>query len=147
MAAADVFTKNPKNDATIAVPMMAVPSDVPSSLPVLYTPVASHYGGQSSDDPQYFYFRQLWDGKGSFDVDAVTGKGLRQYAWLCGAALGLAHARAGDAAMITGYLGDDDTFDRVIADFARAYVTLNEADHAAHQGAIASGSILAERDI
>ena len=107
----------------------------------------SHFDYPDTDDVAYFYFRQLWDGKGSFEVDRATGKGLRRYAGVCGAVLALAHARAGDASLISGYVGDDDTFDRAIAEFSRKYADLNELDHAAHLAAIASGSILAERDI
>ncbi len=107
----------------------------------------SHFDDPDSEDTSYFYFRQLWDGKGSFDVDQATGKGLRRYARICGGVLALAHARAGDASMIAGYVGDDDTFDRAIAEFSRAYADLNELDHAAHLDAVASGTVLAERDI
>ncbi len=107
----------------------------------------SHYEEQDSKEQGYFYFRQLWDGKGSVDVDRMAGKGLRRYARICGGALALAHARAGDASLIAGYIGDDDTLDRAIAEFSTAYADLNELDHAAHLDAIASGTILAERDI
>ncbi len=107
----------------------------------------SHYKQADSDERQYFYFRQLWDGKGSIAVDLMGGTELRRYARFCGAALALAHARAGDASMIAGYLGTTDGFDRAIAEFSRAYARLNEFDHAAHADAIESGVILAERDI
>jgi uncharacterized protein (DUF2252 family) len=100
-----------------------------------------------SGPPLYFYVRQLWDGKGSVDVTRMTSKGLRRYAWFCGAALGLAHARAGDASLIAGYLGTKDTFDLAITEFATAYADLNDLDHALHVDAIANGSIVAERDI
>jgi Uncharacterized protein conserved in bacteria (DUF2252) len=41
------------------------------------------------------------------------------------------HARAGDAAKITGYLGNDDTLDRTLERFAVAYTNQNDADCAA----------------
>jgi uncharacterized protein (DUF2252 family) len=88
-----------------------------------------------------FYFRQLWDGKGSVEVDEMGPKHLKNYAWHCGAALALAHARTGDAAMIAGYLGDDKTADEVFAEFAARYADLNEDDHAAHETAIADGRV------
>jgi len=93
-----------------------------------------------------FYFRQLWDGKGSVDVDQMAAKRLRTYAWHCGGALALAHARTGDAAMIHGYLGDDETIDDVLAEFGARYADLNESDHAAHDAAIADGRIAADPD-
>jgi hypothetical protein len=103
----------------------------------------SHVEGRPID----FYFRQLWDGKGSADVERFRPRGLRIYGALCGGALALAHARTGDAAVISGYLGDDDAFDRALADFARAYVDLNTADHRAHSTAIERGAVHAVRDI
>ena len=88
-----------------------------------------------------FYFRQLWDGKGSAEVDQMGPKRLARYAWHCGAALALAHARTGDGAAIHGYLGDDGAADDVLADFAEHYADVNERDYAAHQEAIADGRI------
>jgi len=96
---------------------------------------------------RYYYFRQLWDGKGSADVDAMGGKSLRRYASTCGRLLALSHARSGDASMIAGYLGDDDTFDRAVAEFSHGYADLNERDHDAHLAAIDSGRVTAERDL
>jgi uncharacterized protein (DUF2252 family) len=101
----------------------------------------------SSGIERHYYFRQLWDGKASADIEDMGPKRLRRYAWFCGATLALAHARSGDPALIGGYLGDDDTFDRAIASFASAYADINEADHAAHDAAISSGRIEAIRDI
>ncbi|MEL7206630.1 MAG: DUF2252 domain-containing protein [Actinomycetota bacterium] len=94
-----------------------------------------------------FYFRQLWDGKGSFDVEDMGAKRLRRYARSCGAALALAHARSGDAAMIDGYVGDDATFDEALADFAEAYADRNEADYARLTAAIDGGDIEVVTDI
>ena len=88
-----------------------------------------------------YYFRQLWDGKGSVEVDQMGPKRLRNYAWHCGATLALAHARTGDGAAIHGYLGDDDAVDEILAEFARRYADLNDLDHAAHERAIESGRI------
>ena len=106
----------------------------------------SHIEG-SDGATRYFYFRQLWDGKGSADVDAMGGKRLRHYAALCGSALALAHARSGDASMIAGYLGEDETFDEAVAEFSHGYADLTEQDHDAHLAAIDSGRIEAERDL
>jgi uncharacterized protein (DUF2252 family) len=96
---------------------------------------------------KYFYFRQLWDGKGSADIDEMGGKRLSRYARLCGGVLAAAHARSGDASMIAGYLGDDDTFDQAIAEFSHGYADLTERDHRAHLDAISSGRIHAVHDI
>jgi uncharacterized protein (DUF2252 family) len=99
------------------------------------------------DGPIDFYFRQLWDGKGSVDVDNTGPKRLKSYASTCGAALALAQARSGDAAMIAGYVGDDSTLDHALADFAEAYADRNEADYERMQAAIADGSITVVTDV
>jgi len=88
-----------------------------------------------------FYFRQLWDGKGSAEVDQMGPKRLKNYAWHCGGTLALAHARTGDGGAICGYLGDDRTVDDVFAEFAERYADLNEGDHAAHERAIETGRV------
>ncbi len=73
-----------------------------------------------------FYVRQLRDMKGSAAIETMSPKLLAQYGEICGATLARAHARTGDAAKIAGYLGDDDTFDRAIEQFAVAYADQNE---------------------
>ena len=93
-----------------------------------------------------FYFRQLWDGKGSAEVDEMGPNHLKRYANSCGEALALAHARSGDAAMISGYLGDDSTFDYALAAFSESYADVNEHDYGLHQKAIKSGQIPAVFD-
>ncbi|MGI9600922.1 MAG: DUF2252 domain-containing protein [Acidimicrobiales bacterium] len=98
-------------------------------------------------ETHYYYFRQLWDGKGSVDIDGLGGKRLRRYARLCGNVLALAHARTGDASMIAGYLGDDDTFDQAVADFSHGYADLTERDHEAHLAAIDQGRVQAVQDL
>jgi len=107
----------------------------------------SHFTGPRTGRPHYYYFRQMWDGKGSIDVDAMGGGRLRRYAQLCGSVLAISHARSGDAAMIAGYLGDDETFDHAVAEFAERYADLTERDHEAHLAAIASGRVEAVDDI
>lgn len=99
------------------------------------------------EKPIDFYFRQLWDGKGSADVDDISPSALKRYAGLCGGALALAHARSGDGIMISGYIGDDNTLDHVIASFAEEYADRNEVDYAKLESAIDSGDIEVERDI
>ena len=78
-----------------------------------------------------FYIRQLRDMKLSVDTSTLTGAGLNEYAKFCGWALARAHARSGDPAMISGYLGQKDVFDQAIATFAEIYADQTERDHAA----------------
>ncbi len=88
-----------------------------------------------------FYFRQLWDMKGSVDIAALKLPGLAFYSALCARSLARAHARSGDGVAIASYLGTSDTFDGAIADFSEAYADQNERDHAAFKAAIADGRI------
>ena len=78
-----------------------------------------------------FYVRQLRDMKGGieFDPKKVKIENLGQYSSLCGWALALAHAKSGDAAMITGYAGKSDELDKAMARFAFAYADQTERDH------------------
>jgi uncharacterized protein (DUF2252 family) len=80
--------------------------------------------------PYDFYFRQLWDMKGSIDATLLDPHGLRVYARICGAVLARAHARAGDASLITGYLGEGKEFDTAIASYALGYADLTALDYA-----------------
>ena len=76
-----------------------------------------------------FYLRQLKDMKGSIEIPMLDRDGLYDYARLCGAVLARAHARAGDAARISGYLGNGPDFDEAVGEFAMKYADLTIADH------------------
>jgi len=75
--------------------------------------------------------RQLWEQLGSIDVEAMAPGAMRRHADLCGQALARAHARAGDAAAIAGYIGSGDALPRALADFAEAYADQNQRDYEA----------------
>jgi uncharacterized protein (DUF2252 family) len=96
--------------------------------------------GQTRD----FYIRQLWDWKGSADVETMRPADMAVYVRMCGWTLARAHARSGDAIAIAAYLGSGDVFDRAVADFAEAYADQNERDHRALLDAIDSGQVAAE---
>ena len=93
-----------------------------------------------------FYLRQLRDMKFSVDLEMVSPVQLSRYAGICGWTLARAHARSGDAAMISGYLGKTDVFDRAIGTFARLYADQTERDYKVFTEAIASGEITADVD-
>jgi uncharacterized protein (DUF2252 family) len=88
-----------------------------------------------------FYFRQLWDMKGSVDTTTLRPAGLGFYGSLCGWALARAHARSGDAVAIAAYLGNSDTFDGAVAEFGEIYADQNAQDHAAYVAAIEAGRV------
>jgi Uncharacterized protein conserved in bacteria (DUF2252) len=94
-----------------------------------------------------FYVRQLWDGKGSAEIERFDVEGMQVYATLCGGTLARAHARSGDPIEIASYLGGGDGFDRAIADFSEAYADQNEQDFKAFSAAADSGRIEARADL
>jgi uncharacterized protein (DUF2252 family) len=91
--------------------------------------------------PRDFYVRQLWDGKGSAEIEKMNAKSLQLYAKLCGQTLAHGHARSGDRIAIASYLGGGDGFDTAICDFAHAYADQNERDYAEFSAAVDSGRI------
>jgi uncharacterized protein (DUF2252 family) len=88
-----------------------------------------------------FYVRQLRDMKMAPDIESQTPRVMRAYATLCGLTLARAHDKAGDAAMIAGYLGGSDKFDKAIGDYAVAYADQVERDYATFAEAISSGRL------
>jgi hypothetical protein len=89
-----------------------------------------------------FYIRQLRDMKMSARIEeGATAEQALLYAELCGRTLAHTHARSGDAASISGYLGKSDVFDQAIGDFASAYADQNEEDHAALVAAVKTGQL------
>ena len=94
-----------------------------------------------------YYVRQLRDWKGSVVVERMTPQSMAVYARLCGWTLARAHARSGDRVAIAAYLGRKDTFERAVAEFARAYADQNERDFAALEAAEASGRIAVQRGL
>jgi len=91
-----------------------------------------------------FYVRQLRDMKGAFDFSTFDGKDFSEYAVSCGHALAHSMAKAGDPALICGYLGKSDAFDEAIQQFALAYADRNEADWSALKAAVKSGRVQAQ---
>jgi uncharacterized protein (DUF2252 family) len=90
------------------------------------------------------YVRQLRDMKGSMRLDDVDADGLILYGRLCGAALARAHARAGQPALLAGYLGRSSAFDESLAAFALTYADQNERDYESFLAAVRSGLIPAD---
>jgi uncharacterized protein (DUF2252 family) len=93
---------------------------------------------------QHFYVRQLRDTKIKLVPEDWSESHLSVMAAVVGGVLARAHARSGDSAVISGYLGDSEQFDEAIADFAIAYADQTERDHALLEQAVKSGKIAAE---
>jgi Uncharacterized protein conserved in bacteria (DUF2252) len=78
---------------------------------------------------RHFYIRQLRDIKIKMLVEIFTQSVMLQYAEICGWYLARAHARSGQPAKISCYMGKSDAFDEAIADFSIAYADQSERDH------------------
>ena len=99
--------------------------------------------GQTRD----FYIRQLWDAKGSPEVELMDKRALEAYGEICGWTLARAHARSGDRIAIAAYLGNRDSFDRAMATFAERYADQNERDYAALKEAAESGRVAVQAGV
>ena len=91
--------------------------------------------------PRSFYVRQLYDRKASVDVERLSPDQLSTYGRACAWVLARAHARSGNAAAITGYLGHGGSFVDALTAFAAAYRDRTVADHAALVAAAAAGRV------
>jgi hypothetical protein len=88
-----------------------------------------------------FYVRQLRDMKVSFSVQDITPTRLKRYATYCGQALARSHAKSGNAALISGYLGKSDVFDKAVSMFAMEYAEQNKRDYEELARAAKTGKI------
>ena len=94
--------------------------------------------GQSG---RHFYVRQIKDMKINPVLGVCTPAAMLQYAEVCGRTLARAHARSGEPAQLSGYMGKSDRFDEAIADFSVAYADQSERDHATLKKAVRAGKI------
>jgi len=88
-----------------------------------------------------FYVRQLRDMKFTLPVENCSVAQLRQYAQICGWTLARAHAKSGDAATISGYLGKSDTFENALVAFSTSYADQTERDFSTLTEAVNSGRL------
>jgi len=90
---------------------------------------------------RHSYVRQLKDMKVGAQTELFSPGWMVEYAEFCGWALARAHARSGEPAQISGYLGKSDAFDKAIAAFSVAYADQTERDHAIFKKAASSGQV------
>jgi Uncharacterized protein conserved in bacteria (DUF2252) len=94
-----------------------------------------------------FYIRQLWDAKGSAEIELMNPAALSAYGAICGWTLARAHARSGDAVAISAYLGRGDPFDRAMASFSETYADQNERDYQALEQAAKTGRVTVQSGV
>ena len=92
-------------------------------------------------DDQQCYIRQLKDSRLALIGADLAEGALPYHATLCGVTLARAHARSGDPARISGYIGTGMAFDSAISAFAVAYAAQNLADWRLFLEAIKAGQI------
>lgn len=99
--------------------------------------------GWGEQDGVHYYVRQLRDMKGGvkLEPDRMPASKFPVYCDLCGWALALAHAKSGDAAMVSGYVGESDAFDDALVKFAQAYADQTEQDYDQLAAAARTGRI------
>jgi uncharacterized protein (DUF2252 family) len=103
-------------------------------------------GWMTANDGVHYYIRQLRDMKFSLPLEVMDAPMLSRYATICGWVLARAHAKGGDAALISGYLGKSDTFDQALASFAQAYAVQTEQDYQSLVKAVKTGRVKATLD-
>jgi uncharacterized protein (DUF2252 family) len=101
-------------------------------------------GWTRDEEGRSYYFRQLRDMKMKMDPENMRKGDWLEYVEICGWTLARAHARTGDAALISGYLGKNDVFDSTLAKFATTYADQAERDHATLLRAIRAGQVEAQ---
>jgi uncharacterized protein (DUF2252 family) len=84
--------------------------------------------GWTTMEGRDYLVRQLNDHKASINLTKLKATGLLEYAAVCGEILARGHARAGDSAMIAGYVGTSARFDEAVVAFAETYADQTEVD-------------------
>jgi len=100
-------------------------------------------GWMTGSDGTHYYLRQLRDMKYSAQLDTLDPQKLNRYAEVCGWALARSHAKGGDAAMISGYLGKSDAFVKALTKFSLAYADQTERDYHTLNKSVKSGRVQA----
>jgi hypothetical protein len=85
--------------------------------------------------------------KFSYDLSTLGPRQFLGQAKLCGTALARAHARTGDPAQISGYLGNRGVFDEAVTAFAESYADQTQRDYRALLIAIKKGRVAADVDV
>jgi uncharacterized protein (DUF2252 family) len=98
-------------------------------------------GWSASKSGRNYYIRQLRDVKIRFEVELFDSKQMTIFAEWCGQTLARAHARSGEPAAISGYLGKGEVFDKAIAAFAVAYADQAERDYESFRRGIRNGRV------
>jgi uncharacterized protein (DUF2252 family) len=97
--------------------------------------------GWASSGEHDFYVRQFRDMKATANLDGASADELVEYAEFCAKALAAAHARSGDPAAISGYIGESHGLDKALTRFAFAYADQVNRDYALFADAVVKGVV------
>ena len=100
----------------------------------------------TGEGKRQYFIRQLKDAKIKPVIEIMKEADLKRYAQLCGRALARAHARSGDAAVLTGYMGKSTAFEDALANFSVGYANQSERDHVALVEAVRAGRVEARME-
>jgi uncharacterized protein (DUF2252 family) len=98
-------------------------------------------GWTQDQNGRHYYVRQLRDMKLKFRIEEFKPAKMILFAEWCGGTLARAHARSGEPAAISGYLGKLDSFDQAVAAFAAAYADQVERDYELFAQAVHEGKL------
>lgn len=90
---------------------------------------------------QHFFIRQLKDMKMSITPENWVPARAMEVAKNLGWILARAHARSGDAAVLSGYMGSSDALDEAFVKFSMTYADQSERDHQSLLSGIKSGRL------
>lgn len=93
-----------------------------------------------------YYVRQLRDMKVAAEIETFRPPTMAFYADMCGWALARAHAKAGGAAEVAGYIGKGEQFADALVRYAFAYADQVEHDFEAFTKAVRSGHLHTDTD-
>ncbi len=104
-------------------------------------------GWSTGPEGRHFYLRQLRDKKMSPNIDHFDKELLTAYAVLCGRMLARAHAKAGDAQLLSSYMGRSNALDEAMSNFAVAYADQTEKDYDNFIKAIKTGKLPSSEEL
>jgi uncharacterized protein (DUF2252 family) len=97
--------------------------------------------GWATIEGRPYLVRQLRDHKAGIESTDLEGRGVLQYAEVCGELLAKGHARSGDPCILSGYLGATDRFDNALVNFAVDYADQDTCDFEKLLKAIRAGIV------
>jgi uncharacterized protein (DUF2252 family) len=103
--------------------------------------VADPFLGWTTLGGEDFLVRQLADHKASIETTDLAGAALVDYALVCGEIFAKAHARTGDAAVLSGYAGEGDKLPKALAEFSLRYADQATRDYDVFMRAIKDGTL------